>query len=153
MLLPRRFLVSREQPYALASNLQNAVVVGRDNILRPPSKIPRYAQRSFRTQQPLGVPHGVKNAIVLVKDLRVEWFGSTPRIYFCDSHDYLAVAETILDGDEKDYPNPDETLISTSCHVPWENGLYHARLRIALNGRPNIHVETFRYELATLASV
>jgi hypothetical protein len=157
MLLSRRFLVSDEQPFALATQLQRATILSSDEVLLHPSKVLIYAQHAFRLRVPIGIPHGVMNAIVLARDLYVEWSWTKrqPRIYFCNSADYRAVAETLLGGDSKPYPNPEETLISSACHIPWQEGFYPARLRVRLNGRPNIHIEKFCYELATpqLASI
>lgn len=144
MQLSWRPIYKSEQPNVLVSNLQRA-----KRIVTPderPSRILTSASHLFRSSNRLGigVPHGVRNAIVLVRNLRIEWpTEEHPLLFFCASHDFEVADSTIRDGDSLPYPDLSKCFLSTAAMVPTDDTFVGARMRVSINGSLSIHIERF----------
>lgn len=119
------------QPEVLADGLQNATIVN-DLRVGERTSVPQPAR--------VGVPHGVRAAIVRCRNLRLEWEGGHPAIYFCGTGNYEADASSVTDGDgSHHYPN--EVFVSSSGRLPERSGFYDARMRVSINGAVHVHIE------------
>ncbi len=95
-----------------------------------------------------GVPHGVENATLYVRCIKVERTASGKLEYrFCPTQNYQVLTATIRGGDRKPYPSIDRTFLSLACKEP-SPGYHTARARVTVNGSVHIHVEAFDVEIS-----
>lgn len=140
--MKRRRIAVHEQPHRLHAGLQNAVLV-----TSPDQSGAGREQADLPHREPvpvgMGVPHGVRSAIVFVRDVRVSHINGKPNVFFCNSWDYRVLARSIRDGDDsREYPDLDRSFVSASV-IPQEPGFYSARLRVSVNGSLNVAIEQF----------
>lgn len=94
-----------------------------------------------------GIPHGVRHAIVLARNVLVLTRQDGMReVRFCQSGSYRVVRDSIDHADEGSYPTVDQTLISTSGPLP-EDGYHPVRMRVSVNGSVHVHIESFSCKL------
>ena len=160
--MQRRPVATHEQPEKLHAGLQAARVVTPVAAQATPQEEPvgagvvgtlRRIGQSFmpsRAPRPAvaqtGLPHGVTEAIVYVRDVRVDTRNGTPEIYFCPTKDYLFDGRTLQGADHGSYPPVNRTNVSLGCKLP-ADGLHTARMRVGVNGAVNTHIEAFDVEV------
>lgn len=93
-----------------------------------------------------GVPHGVTEALVFVRNVNIIHNDSGTQVRFCNTNGYMAVASTLQGADGGNYPPIDRSRISLGCKLPSE-GLHTARLRVSVNGHVCVHVEAFDVDM------
>ncbi len=93
-----------------------------------------------------GVPHGVVDALVFVRNVNIVHAGNGTQVRFCHTTNYMAVESTLDGADGGNYPPIDRSRISLGCKLPSE-GLHTARLRVSVNGRVTVHVEAFDVDM------
>jgi len=151
-----RPIASREQPEVLIRRLQEAVVVETAAAVlltfseRVYALLPQRYRRKRKSgilvpcaEMPCGVPHGVVDAVVYARRVRVQNLGTSPMIFFCPSVDYKVLGSTIRNSDNGLYPHESKCLISSSVDVPNMDGHYDVCMRVSVNGSVKIAVEEF----------
>ena len=144
--MKRRRVLDCEQPHALHYGLQQAVVVTGE-LMPDRSGITRDAV----PVGDFGLPHGAKDALVLVRNLRVEFRDGHPVLLFCRTYGYQVLEKTLWGADDTPYPPLCCTRLSTSGKVP-PTGSYDALLRVSVNGYVDVHVEKFGVHPAAITT-
>lgn len=138
--LSRRPVSLHEQPHVLHDQLQRAAVV---------DSVPAAAPQRFRPEPVYGLPHGVTDAIVYARNIRIDRSHGIPEIFFCHSHGYVVDGRTVKGADGGHYPPCEDTDISAGCRIP-ADGFHTARMRVGVNGAVHVHFEAFDVEVPEL---
>lgn len=139
------------QPHRLKDELQRArVVTSFEQPSLPVTAVTKpgllqslrtlWRRRALPVAIPIatGVPHGVTNAKVKARNIRV--FAGD--VYFCPSKDYMVLAHTLAGADGGVYPPYDRSEMTIGCPVP-PDGMYDIQMTVSVNGSTCVHIERF----------
>lgn len=152
--MEKRLIISDEQPYVLHRRLQEALLLPPEKPLAVPDQ-PLFAPNVdavLRDMKFIGVPHGVRSALVYAQGLRIEHSMGIPYIFFCNSHSYMVATETIDDADGGHYPPEHRCFVSAGCVIP-RSPYCNARMRVCINGAISVHFEKFNVPIPNVKKV